>query len=63
MPEELPTVTRDRDLIEQFVEELLPLADDPLHQRLVRAYGGPEPVASITAEFQQIVREILGDED
>jgi hypothetical protein len=47
----------------EFLAELLAEISDPLHKRLVEAYGGDDPVQSMEAELCQILMEVVHRED
>jgi hypothetical protein len=46
-----------REYIERFLDELT----DPIHRRLVEAYTGDDPVASMEAELGEVLKEALED--
>lgn len=48
---------------EDHIKALLAELSDPLHKRLIMAYGGESPVSSMESELSQIVVEILRRED
>jgi len=48
---------------ERYLREIVKHLTDPLHKRIVEAYGKGESVKSMEAELGLILTEILKDED
>jgi hypothetical protein len=46
-----------------YIEELLSQLEEPVHKRLIQAYGGSNPVQSMEAELRHIITEVLHSED
>jgi hypothetical protein len=49
--------------LKKFLDELQKEISNPLHKRLIQAYGGSEPVKSMESELAKIISEILRHED
>ena len=47
----------------ELLEDLLKQLSDPVHKRLIRVYGGQEPVQSMESELASILRELIASED
>ncbi len=47
----------------QFLSELLKELDDPICQRLIRAYDGTNPAQSMEEELGRILLEVVNRED
>ena len=54
-----PQDSRLTELLEDLLKEL----SDPVHKRLIRAYGGQDPVESMESELASILRELIASED
>lgn len=48
---------------QEFLDELLSKTEDPVHKRLLRAYGSDDPIQAMEAELGRVLREILEHED
>ena len=48
-----------QEYVQQFLEQL----SDPIHKRLIEAYEGDDPVASMESELGRVLREVLENED
>lgn len=48
---------------EGYVQGLLERLSDPVHKRLIEAYGGDDPVGSMESELANILKEVLNRED
>lgn len=44
---------------EEYLEELLGLLSDPVHKRIIKAYGREDPVQSMESELRNILSEVL----
>jgi len=49
--------------LKQFLDDLLDELPDPIHKRLIQAYGGENPVQSMESELAKILREVVTSED
>ena len=47
----------------QFLSELLKEVDDPICQRLIKAYEGADPLQSMEDELGKILLEVINRED
>lgn len=47
----------------EFLGGLREQISDPIHQRLLNAYGGPDPVASMEGELASVLLEVVRNED
>jgi hypothetical protein len=47
----------------EIIKELLEVISNPIHRRLVNAYKGDEPLASMETELAEILLEIWRGED
>ena len=48
---------------ETYLQRFLEQLSDPVHRRLIRAYGGDDPVASMEVELGNLLREVVNSED
>ncbi|MCL5986308.1 MAG: hypothetical protein M1371_07050 [Actinobacteria bacterium] len=48
---------------EEFLEEILKEISDPVHQRIIQAYIGENPVDSMESELRKILNEVIQGED
>jgi hypothetical protein len=46
-----------------LVKEILPQLQDPIHQRILKAYSEANPVGSMEGELKTILLEILNDHE
>ena len=46
----------------EYVERLLEELTDQVHKRLIEAYAGDDPVASMEAELTAILEEVMENE-
>lgn len=53
----------EQPVAETYLQRFLDQLSDPIHRRLIRAYGGDDPVASMEAELAQVLKEVLNRED
>lgn len=53
------TGTSLEEYMRRFLEEL----PDPVHRRLIQAYGGDDPLASMEVELGNVLREVVNSED
>lgn len=53
----------DLSKVEKYLKELAELTEDPVHKRLIAAYKGDSPKASMEAELSQILDEVMKRED
>jgi hypothetical protein len=51
------------DSVRQHLEAIAAQLTDPVHVRLVRAYAGEDPKASMESELGRILREVLESAD
>ena len=49
--------------LEQYIRRFLARLPDPVHRRLIQAYAGDDPVASMEAELGNVLREVVDSED
>lgn len=47
----------------EFLSGLREQTSDPVHQRLISAYEGPDPVAAMEGELASILLEVVRNED
>ncbi len=55
------TVTK-KTSIPGYIKELLQSTKDPVHQRLLSAYKGDDPKASVEEELKQILDEVARED-
>jgi len=53
----------DLSKVEKYLKELAELAEDPVHKRLINSYKGDCPKASMEAELNRILDEVIKRED
>jgi hypothetical protein len=53
----------DLSKLEKYSKELAELTEDPIHKRLITAYTGDNPKASMEAELSRILDEVMKHED
>lgn len=46
-----------------IVEELVAQLSDPIHQRIIQAHRGVDPVQSMESEIGKVLLEVLNRED
>lgn len=49
--------------LEEYMRRFLERLPDPVHRRLIQAYGGEDPVGSMEVEFGNVLREVVNSED
>ena len=49
--------------LEEYMRRFLERLPDPVHRRLIQAYGGEDPVASMEVELGNVLREVVNSED
>jgi len=47
----------------EFLRGLREQVADPVHKRLLDAYAGPDPVASMEGELASVLLEVMRDEN
>jgi hypothetical protein len=47
----------------EFLDGLREQISDPIHKRLLNAYAGPDPVASMEGELASVLLEVMRDEN
>lgn len=55
-------VGKQKTKLEEVLEKLTLLADNPLHKRLIQAYKGSDPKNAVVTEFSQSVSEVARGE-
>jgi hypothetical protein len=49
--------------VNEFLEDLLKELEDPIHQRIINAYQGIDPVGSMETELGKILLEVIKSEN